>query len=230
MLPHEKEHEKEAFRQMSLRKKAEHFLTYYWIPTGLILAALLFGGILCYHMFLKPRENCLLSAAVFDDLYDETAQQEMTEELRTLLGADGPQDTVFFDTAYRSGSAQDRMRISVLTASSEYEIIIAEEEFFAELAGNGYFADLSGVLSGEALARLEPHLLTLPGRAELEHITAERDGSGEGEPAPYGVSLKDSRIYARLGGHLEKPAAGIVVSSNRMENAEAFLCYLYPAE
>ena len=84
MLPHEKEHERQAFREMSFGKKLEHFKTYYALPVGIVAAILILGIVLISRIFFHPEETHIFSAAVFEEYFDDDAKAAFTEKIKTI--------------------------------------------------------------------------------------------------------------------------------------------------
>ncbi|MDO5702953.1 MAG: hypothetical protein Q4G47_06340, partial [Lachnospiraceae bacterium] len=113
MLPHEKEHEKQAFKEMTFGKKVEHFLTYYLLQTCIIVAVVVMAAILIYNAFIKKRDTLILSAVVYDDIFDADALDALTGKLRELYSLSDEHEVVRIDNSYRSRSTDDRMRMTV---------------------------------------------------------------------------------------------------------------------
>lgn len=227
MLPHEKEHERQAFREMSFRKKAEHFFRYYTIQTALIAGGILFAVYFIWNFFFKPVDRTVFAAAVYDEMIPAESKESLYADLRALYDLTDVHDIVRIDDSYRSNSAEDRLRISVMTSASEYEIIVAGEEMFRTLAGAGYFVDLDTLLSAKEKEAFAEEYVSAAGYLETDSISLEDHQSGRGEVKNYGLSLKDCDRWKALGGIQEEPVAGVVASTVREDNALAFLDYLF---
>ena len=220
MLPHEKEHERQAFREMSFGKKLEHFKTYYALPVGIVAAILILGIVLISRIFFHPEETHIFSAAVFEEYFDDDAKAAFTEKIKTLLHSTGKHDVVRVDDAYSITSSNDRVRISVMVAANEYDLIIAGETFFRELAGIGYFADLDQYMNEKEAAAFSTKLVKAPGRLSGDDIEDQGDNTiGKGEEKNYGLSLKDSDLWKEVSMFVEDPVAGLVEGAPDANNA-----------
>ena len=191
---------------MTPRKKLEHFLNYYLLQTVIVAAIIGVVLFMIWNAFIKKRDTIIFSAAVFDDIFDYEGLAVMTEELRELYGVTDPHEIVRIDNSYRSRSTDDRLRLSVVTSAKECDVIVADEPFFRELAGYGYFMDLSGVMTEDEAGAFSDRLVRAPGRLESEELIPS-DGSGKGEVLSYGISLEDCEKWQSLKGTLEHPVA-----------------------
>lgn len=227
MLPHEKEHERQAFKEMPFGKKVEHFLTYYLLQTCIIAAVVVTAGIFIYNAFIKKRDTIVLSTVVYDDIFEADALDALTGKLREMYALTDEHEVVRIDNSYRSRSTDDRMRMTVLVSAGECDVIVADEPFFTELAGYGYFADLESVLPEADKEKLGKYFVNAKGQGNTESYSLEVVGGGEGDEAAFGLDLSDSEVWKSLGGNTERPVAGIFSGTQRAENAVRFMEYLY---
>lgn len=223
MLPHEKEAERQAFREMSPKKKLQHFLTYYSVQTAAVAAVILCVIFLVWHFCFKPRNVNTFVAAVFNDMFPEDKKSAFCEKVRDLLDAHEPRQLVRVDDDFNLSTPQDQVRISVLTAAGEYSLIVASRETFQQLAGYGYFENLEDILSKETAAEYSTCFFRTPGRLDTESYSLDDIESGRGEPLNYGISLKDSKLWAELGGTLDDPIAGVPIQAGNLDNARIVL-------
>jgi hypothetical protein len=226
MLPHEKEHERQAFKKMTPAKKLEHFLSYYLLQTVIIVAIIVVVLFMIWNAFIKKRDTIIFSAVVFDDIFDYDGLAAMTENLRVLYGVTDPHEIVRIDNNYRSRSTDDRLRLSVVTSAKECDVIVADEPFFRELAGYGYFMDLGKVMTEDEAKALSDRLVKTPGRLETDELIPS-DGSGQGEALSYGISLENCEKWQSLKGTMEHPVAGIVDNTERVGASLGFFSWLF---
>ena len=227
MLPHEKEHERAAFRQMTFSKKVQHLVTYYSLPAAIIAGSAIIVFILIWNIFVKQSDLHVFTAAVFDDYISEESKAPMYEDLKALFHVTDEHGIVRIDSGFKSTSMEDQLRISVMTTAEEYEVIVAGEEMFRQLTGSGYFLQLDEVLTKEELDALSEVLIEAPGLKQTESYSLNEDYSGKGEVRAYGISLKNCEKWKALGGTMEEPVAGIVISSDYTDNARLFIDYLF---
>lgn len=226
MLPHEKEHEREAFRNMTFRQKVQHIRIYYGLFIVIILFSAAVGGSMIWNMFFKPHDRYMLQVAVFDELFDPVRKEEMTAELRDYFGLTDPHDIVMISDGFSSSSVQDLLKLSVLAAASEIDMIVGDRAVFEKFAGEGYFTDLDEIQIDESWAGEEELFVSAPGLLETESMSLDAEPAGKGDVCRYGISLAGSGKWQSLGGTAEDPVAGLVVSGNNEDNALRFITYL----
>jgi len=215
--------ERESFKQMSSKEKWQHFVNYYLIKVIVIIGAVGLVCYLVYSSFFKPKEENVLYVAVFDEILDRNEVEILKAQLEEMYDADGETKKVVINDNFYT-KEDGISKLEVYLSSKVVDVIIADKELFAEFAAIGYMFDLNQ-LTVESIKRFSPYYFNTAGCLEYDsdEISFEDDESGKGERLPYGISLKESELYGKIGELLENPVAGIVVNSEQKENAEAFL-------
>lgn len=103
-----------------------------------------------------------------------------------------------------------------MIAAGTLDVIVADEDYFMEMAEAGYFLDLSTILSEEEIARYRDR--------SLYYDSPENDTNFE---EWIGIEVTDSpKIVSTQSFPYTKSYYGIVVNSQYKDNARAFLEYL----
>ena len=225
MLPHEKEEEKRLVRQLPPGKKIEHFFRYYTIQTVAVIGCIAILAALIWNFCFRKMDKTVFSAAVYDDAFEEQYEEAFIGNLKTLFDVTDEHEIVRMEH-YLSDSRQDQMKIVVMLAAQEYEVIVAGEEQFKKLAGDGCFADLEEFLDDGTLKKADGRLFYTEGLLEAESQSLDFNGSGKGAVKAYGISLKDSPKWAELHGICTDPVIGVFAGTTRPENALKFVDYL----
>ena len=218
MLPHEKEAERKAFREMPLHKKIQHFFSFYSIQTGLVALTIIFFVGVIWHFFFRPKEKDVFIACVYDDSFEEEKKDALCEKIRDILDAHEKNEIVRIEDGYNADLLQDQIRLSVMMAAGEYGLVVASEETFRKLAGEGFFEDLEGLLEPDKAQAYSSLFVEAPGLKDTGSDAPSEDLSGLGEVRNYGISLKDSELWKELGGYCTDPVAGVPVSAPDFEH------------
>ena len=227
MLPHEKEHEKEAFKKLPLGKKIQHFFDYYLIQTLAVIGVTALAVYLIWNFFIKKHDQYVFAAAVYDEAFSFDKKDAFTDRLRELFELTDSHELTRIDDQYYSGSVQDRMKLTVLLTAGEYDVIVAGEETFRALAGDGLMEDLDELFTKQDAEKFGERYINTPGLLETESFSLNENYSGKGEAHNYGISLKDNDVWQTLGGVCQDPVLGICLSSGNTENAVKFVHYLF---
>lgn len=224
--------EKQKWKRMDKGQRRQYFADYYLKRLLCILAAAATVVFLFWH-FLKPAEETVLYVAVVDESLDKEMLQEMTEELNERFGADGNHRKVLIDdTFFMKDDALTRMEVYL--HSRQLDAVIADEAVWRELAGYGFFKELSGEPDGSFeesdKSYEEPgdtyEFLEAKGYLDSEDITFEDREVGKGETAPYGVSLAGSGRFAEMTEYMEHPVFAVAQGTKNEARAMDFLEYL----
>ena len=147
--------DRNSSNKLTMSQKIQQFKDYY---LGGTLAVLAVAALIIYMIsrFLSPQENApVLRVAVFDTELSAEAQEEMAQAVRASLNL--PDDAqIVIDTGYVSTNTNEYARLSILSADGMVDAVIAGQEAFAELAGFGYFKDLSLYLPRSCLLHMNP--------------------------------------------------------------------------
>lgn len=221
------ESEKQKLGKMDGRQKLQYFRDYYLAKVVVGLVLLGFVGAVVYTM-VKPKPETVLYVAVVDMQLEEDAREALIEELNQLYNIDGEKSQVFFDdTIFLEQHGYEKLQ--VLLFNQQADVIIASQETYEALAGNGFFQSMDN-LPGELAAKYEDSYVYTPGFQEEDEEAKVEAASGKGESLPYGVSLSESEKFHQLAPNFAQPVLGVLAASPHPENAVQFLDYLMEIE
>ena len=217
--------DKSSKGKRTFSQKIQQFKDYY---LGGTLAALAAAVLLIYLVWrvLSPKETADLTIAVFDTDLSAEALQEMEQAVRASLGL--PQDAVILiDTGYVSSNTNEYTRLSLLSAHGEVDAVIAGREAFAELAGFGYFKDLSQFLPDDMLSACSGQLVSCAYESNAAAENAQQKGELASGEYPFGLSLKDSALWNSMTADSsikpDEPVAGVILESGNDANVTGLL-------
>ena len=217
--------DKSSKGKRTFSQKIQQFKDYY---LGGTLAALAAAVLLIYLVWrvLSPKETADLTIAVFDTDLSAEALQEMEQAVRASLGL--PQDAVILiDTGYVSSNTNEYTRLSLLSANGEVDAVIAGREAFAELAGFGYFKDLSQFLPDDMLSACSGQLVSCAYESNAAAENAQQKGELASGEYPFGLSLKDSALWNSMTADSsikpDEPVAGVILESGNDANVTGLL-------
>ena len=127
------------------------------------------------------KKNFLKHKKVFLHLHKiAQIQKDAGEALRQA----GIQDSLVIENNYSSSSSSDLDRFYVLAANQGVDAVIADNDTFQMLAGQGYFTSLDSLDSSS--------LIYAAGYKDSDQITFEDNETGKGETQPYGIRFGSS--------------------------------------
>ena len=207
---------------MTTKQKLQQFKDYYLAGT---LAVLAVAAVVLYMVFrfVAPKEEPVLRVAVFDtDLSDE-AKEELAGSVRAKLGLEAGAE-IEVDSGYSSVNTNEYSRLSLMASSGKVDVAIAGEEVFAELAGYGYFKDLSQFLPGEMQAEYAEALRSFAYESDAAAEDAQQMGEIASGEYAFGLSLSGSGRWKSMteGSSLapQEPVLGVIMES---ENSDSTL-------
>ena len=226
--------EKETWEKMTRAEKKTQFKEYYLTPLLIGIMVICIAGYLIYDAVSSYRDIVLLTA-VINDHFDEEKLEEFNADLLEHLNGDAKKEKVSIEDDYMlsgSGGAESLKGSEQITSyiyAKQLDTMIADEEFFNHYASLGCFHDLRTILTDEQLSKYSDYLYY----PELEENNDPNAPSGlqtirPSETYPCGIILSGSPVYSSLEGAQTEPIMGIVVTSDRLDNAIAFLEYLFP--
>ena len=212
--------------QKTTGQKIQQFKDYYLGGTIAVLAvaALI---ILMVTRFLSPAEDeAALRVAVFDTELSSEALEQLEQAVRTSLGL--PEDArIVVDTGFVSTNTNEYARLSVLAADGRVDAVIAGEEAFAELAGYGYFKDLSLYLPEDLRSSYAEELRTFKYDSDVIAEDAQQNGEMASGEYPFGLSLNGSSLWNSMTADsavkAEKPVLGVILESENDSNIEGLI-------
>lgn len=231
--------EKEKLKGLPFRKKIGYIKDYY---LKAFLAIGIVAGVVIYMVYLlvRPTDDVILKGVAVNDAYDEISIQKLLDDFGKTIDYDPDtediniEDSLFLNAKNLDGNVQQK--ISVYTLAGTLDIMIATEDIFSIYAKEGFFTDLSEVLSEKDLAALSDNILF-----ETRNAISEDDLSAGEEQIdtttkhPYGVCLDNSTLYQSVSEYASYEAEdgtspsfyiGIVNNTSQKDNAVAFIKYL----
>ena len=217
--------DKNSSGKRTLRQNIQQFKDYY---LGRTLAVLAVAALIIYMVshFLAPQEKADLTVAIFDTDLSEDARKEMEEAVREAAGL--PQDAVIaIDSGYVSSNTNEYTRLSLLSANGQVDAVIAGREAFAELAGFGYFKDLSRFISEDMQSESAGQIVTFAYESDAVAEDAQQNGELASGEYPFGLSLEGSALWTSLTAQSsirpEKPVVGVILESASDEQVRGLL-------
>lgn len=217
---------------MTFSQKIQQFKDYY---LGGTLAALAVAALVIYmaSRLLSPKESADLTVAVFDTDLSSEALQEMEKAVRASLNL--PEEAVIvIDTGYVSSNTNEYTRISLLSANGQVDAVIAGREVFGELAGFGYFKDLSEFLPEDMLSAYAGNLVSCAYESNAVAQNAQQKGELASGEYPFGLSLEDSALWNSMTADSsikpDGPVVGVILESENDSNVTGLLRVLMDQE
>ncbi len=150
--------EKEKIKNLSGTKKLSYLWTYYkvWLLVPVLLAAAVYTGI---QIWQNAQEKPLLYVNISDtDLDSDVGTARLSEDLRTLLGAETIHQTVPVTTSVLSTSDYEAsMMMSVWLSTGEMDIILCDEKTYKDYEAQGVFLTPEALFSDD-LPQVSEHL------------------------------------------------------------------------
>ena len=224
--------DKSSKRKLTFSQKIQQFKDYY---LGGTLAALAVAALVIFmaSRLLSPKESADLTVAVFDTDLSSEALQEMEQAVRASLNL--PEEAVIvIDTGYVSSNTNEYTRLSLLSANGQVDAVIAGREVFGELAGFGYFKDLSEFLPEDMLSAYAGNLVSCAYESDAVAQNAQQKGELASGEYPFGLSLEDSAMWKSMTADSsikpDKPVVGVILESENDSNVTGLLRVLMDQE
>lgn len=243
--------EREALKNESFKKKAEHFFYYYKWHVIITLAALIFAGSLA-HDILTAKEYALYG--VFLNTYaEQSAVAEMMNEVATRLEVDTDKFVVDIDTTLSIGTSDNaytstevsytsQQKLMAYMAASEIDFIAADQTTFLNYASTDTFHDLREIMTEAQIEKYEPYFFY----ADMEEVRKKEEEAANGnfdyimreydpsdpdtcvDPVPVAIYIHSSSKVTNLCTFREELIPmGFVANSQHLDNALYFLDYLF---
>ena len=217
--------DKNSSGKRTLRQNIQQFKDYY---LGGTLAVLAVAALIIYMVsrFLAPEEKADLTVAIFDTDLSEDARKEMEEAVREAAGL--PQDAVIaIDSGYVSSNTNEYTRLSLLSSNGQVDAVIAGREAFAELAGFGYFKDLSRFLPKDMQSEYAGQIAAFAYESEAVAEDAQQNGELASGEYPFGLSLEGSALWASMTAASsvkpDGPIVGVILESTNDDHVLGLL-------
>lgn len=223
----EEKTEKEKWSEMNRHQRMQYFLDYYLVKllvfTGIILAVVLF----VWNFISKSKEDTVLYVAVVDEALQTEGTEKLKKELTEYLGADGKYRKIIIDDSFYldDGGLE---KLEVYLYNKQIDVVIADEAVYKELAGYGFFQDISTV-PGVSSKYADLYVKAAGYKDEdtdKDTDSFEDHSTAKGEELPYGVDVSASRI-SDIKTKIQAPVLSIAHGTENMENAVKLLDFIY---
>lgn len=211
--------EREKLKNMSRSDRAWYIWAYYKfhiLGVVILLFLLYIAGSSIYRTTFKTALHCIYVNSRSESGVNFTP---LEEDFAAWLGL-GKKDLIVAETAFISYgndatnfSYANMAKITALVSTNDLDVMVCDQEsldHYAELDG---FLDLEQVLSPEVLNLVQNRLYSCPGS----------DGSSHA----YAIDLTGTDFASRSGLAQTPPLLGIVTTTQRMENTEALIRYIF---
>ena len=210
----------EKMSQESFSKKLEYFWDYYKIHVMVtVFLACMFGSIL--HTIVSQKET-LLSIALIN-AFPNTEDELLMEDFETYLGLNRKKQQVLIDSTYYLDDDSTSpyattysQKFSTNAMAGKLDVVLADSHNFEFYGNQGFFQDLSLILSKEMLDRYQDSLYY------VDHPYDETTNL-----VPIGIQINSS---PKIGEFACYPGAeayyGIVTDTERIDYAISYLEYI----
>lgn len=212
--------EKEKLKDMPWDKKISYLWEYYRYHALITILAIAFIAYTIY-IFVKPKVEIKLSAAIINNPIDTQIWDEYKEKMIDYLEIDPTTEDIFFNYNYYFNSSPDyeasmRQAFVVHTTSSEIDVVIAPLSEFEIYVKNDFFTPLSDQLPTDLYSSLTDKFY-VSGTNENPRVAA------------YGIYLTDTKLFKEhsIAGDNDPFLIGIVANSNYKANSVEFIRYIF---
>ena len=212
--------QQEKLSQEPFLKKLEYFWDYYKIQVIItVLFACMFGSIL--HSVITKKETVLSIA--FVNAFPNVEDELMKTDLENYLGLNEKKQQVIIDSTYYIDEESTSpyavtysQKFSTNAMAGKLDVVLADEVNFDFYAKQGFFQDLSFLLSKEELAHYQENLYYIDHPYDIEN-----------KPVPIGIKIDKTNKITETACYPNTSAYfGIVANSEHADNALLYLNYL----
>ncbi len=207
-------------RDAPLKEKIEYFQEYYLKTTILIVIAVIFVVYLAYSILTAPSDTAF--AAFFYNNTGDPSSTELIDGFTAYMNIDTEKHEAYIDATMNyapDNNSYDayvslEKSMAVIT-TGELDIVVGDTDTLDYFARGECLLDITAVLPDDLLTQFADKLYYAK--------------SGEnGERIPIGVYVTDSPKLNQYFYYVDKePILGIVINSDNIDNATAFLRYIY---
>lgn len=206
-----------------LKEKLGYFKEYYLKTTLIVIASVVFIAYIAHSMLTAPSDTAF--AAYFYNDLDNPFKTELIDGFVEYIHLDTSKHNAYIDATMRYDPDDSDISIYVglekamaVISTNELDIIVGDAETADYYARSECLHDVTSVLPDDLLEKFKDRLYY----AEI----------GENkELTPVGIYISDSPKLKKYNYYVDKePILGFIVNSNSMDNAIAFLRYLYIEE
>lgn len=238
---------KKIFKNGTLKEKTGYIFDYYKWHIIFIIFIIHFIGSMIYNN--ATAKDYVLQGLFLNPLASVETAAELEEDFIEKHPIDTSSEDVFFDSslyfstdnADAANSYQALQILSTRVAAGEIDFIVADDITLTDLSYNGYFSDLTEVLSDEQIKKYEPYFLyydrvILEELNSIDYTTEELpetvlpDSSKPelmDEPVPVMINITASeKISVLYPNSKNKYAIAFVANSSHTEKSLELLNYL----
>ncbi|MDE6909921.1 MAG: hypothetical protein K2P44_05565 [Lachnospiraceae bacterium] len=202
------------------REKLSYFQEYYLKTTLLVIAAVIFIGYIAHSMLTAPSDTAF-AAYFFNDTGD-SSNTELIDGFVEYLELDTSAHEAYIDATMNyipdSGDINVFMSLEktmAVISTSELDVVVGDAETADYFAKSECLHDITTVLPDDLLTKFKDKLYY----AEVGEAK---------ELVPVGIYVTDSPKLNEYYYYVDRePILGFIINSNSMDNAIAFLRYIY---
>lgn len=205
-----------------LKDKIAYYKEYYLKATLAILAAAIFIGYIAYTMITAPDDTAF--AAYFFNNTGDSSSTELLDSFVDYAGIDTKKHDAYIDASMHYGDAADNMtgygyvdleKSMAVIAAKELDVLVGDQSAFDYYCKSEVFSDIITVLPDDLMEQFKD---------KLYYYTNEETN----ETLPLGIDVSDApklqeyHYYDGITAYF-----GFIVNSDSVDNAIAFLRYIY---
>lgn len=218
------------FAKLPWHDKPAYFRTHFLVPViGAVAVIALITVLVVKFFFPSPRPA--LYVAVLDDAMPLKSAQTLQSDYGKAIDKNVTIDNYFHM------NDDGLSKLQTMISNKQIDVVIAPERVFKELAGYGYFSELSAVLPQDQQHSFDQYAASFPGYSDSDEYDApDQSGVGKGDTVPYGLELSDAVRWKSLADESATAAnkdansavlAGVVANAPDSAAATKFISYLY---
>ncbi len=204
----------------SFKEKVSYFFFYYKLQTLIVVVAIIFLAVFIRDIAMQKDT---VFSAIYINSFPNVEDEDFIVKFDTFAGLDTNKQESSFDTSFYLDDTQNSQyvmasteKIMAMVAASSLDVCVADEDSFKTYAKQGFYLDLSTVLSESQLADYKNRIL---------YYDVPDDGLGE---IPIGINVSEApKIKSTQAYPSATPYYGILNNSKNLENAKLFLTFLW---
>ncbi len=210
---------------LPLKKKLQYIADYYWLWILGMVTVVSLSGYIVYRAFFTVKDYWFY--AIFANTMEDAGNHSrIWEDFVDYAGYDTSQKNVvfnaasYFDPTVVSGTANSYFQAFVAVAEAgDLDIVTMGRKSLEAVGSSGRLLDLRLDSCREICSRYADRLIY------CEPV----DESYSDEPVPIGIDISDSRLVTRYHVYSSDCALGISSHTQRLDEAERFLDFLFEA-
>ncbi|MDE7417462.1 MAG: hypothetical protein K2N44_14375 [Lachnospiraceae bacterium] len=203
-----------------LKEKYAYFKEYYLKTTIVALIAVILVAYLAYSILTAPSDTAF--AAFFYNDTGDSSSTELVDGFVQYMNIDTKEHEAYIDATMNympDASDYDAYmgleKSMAVISTGELDVIVGDTATLDYFARSECLHDITTILPDDLLAQFEDKLYYV-------------ESGGSAERIPVGVYVTDSPKLNQYYYYVDKePILGFVINSNSMDNAIAFLRYIY---